>query len=119
MGLEAGAEVPKHVDIHYYWRTHLRIHIPVVTNPGVLFTSESDTIHMVAGECWILDSFYPHKVVNRGDSLRTHLVLDTVGSERIWDLSKMRRAVSERLNSLSQGLPHRLNSILSRSICLE
>ena len=29
MGLEPGAVVPKHVDVHYYWRTHLRIHVPV------------------------------------------------------------------------------------------
>jgi Rieske Fe-S protein len=26
--------VPQHVDIHYYWRTHIRIHVPVITNPG-------------------------------------------------------------------------------------
>src|SRR4051794_34881662 len=38
MGLEAGAVVPEHVDIHYYWRTHLRIHIPVITNEKVAFT---------------------------------------------------------------------------------
>src|SRR5215207_4407357 len=35
MGLEAGTEVPTHVDVNYYWRTHMRLHIPVVTNPGV------------------------------------------------------------------------------------
>ena len=86
MGLEAGADVPKHVDIHYYWRTHLRIHIPVVTNPGVAFTSGDETVRMSAGECWILDSFYRHTVANRGDAMRIHLVLDTVGSGRLWDL---------------------------------
>jgi hypothetical protein len=32
MGLAAGAEVPSHIDTHYYWRTHLRLHIPVITN---------------------------------------------------------------------------------------
>ena len=37
MGLSGGAVVPEHVDIHYYWRTHLRIHIPVITNPDVAF----------------------------------------------------------------------------------
>jgi len=86
MGLEAGAEVPEHVDVHYYWRTHLRVHIPVITNPGVAFTCAGETIHMKPGECWLLDSFYRHSVVNSGTENRVHLVLDTVGSAHIWDL---------------------------------
>lgn len=86
MGLEAGAVVPEHVDTHYYWRTHLRIHIPVITNPRVDFTCDGETIHMAAGDCWILDSFYRHSVANRGSEMRVHLVLDTVGSSRLWDL---------------------------------
>src|SRR5919112_4063897 len=32
MGLGPGAKVPAHVDINYYWRTHVRIHIPITTN---------------------------------------------------------------------------------------
>lgn len=86
MGLAAGAVVPEHVDIHYYWRTHLRIHVPVITNPQVAFTCAGETIHMAPGECWLLDSFYRHSVANRGSDTRIHLVLDTVGSSRVWDL---------------------------------
>ena len=86
MGLQAGAEVPEHVDVHYYWRTHLRLHIPVITNPDVAFTAAGATIHMQAGECWLLDSFYRHSVVNRGKDDRIHLVLDTVGGGPLWDL---------------------------------
>lgn len=91
MGLGPGAEVPEHVDINYYWRTHLRIHIPVITNPDVGFTCAGETIHMPAGECWILDSFYRHSVVNRGTETRVHLVLDTVGSGPLWDLMESAR----------------------------
>jgi hypothetical protein len=79
MGLAAGQEVPSHIDINYYWRTHLRIHIPVVTNPGVLFTCGDETVHMAAGECWVFDSFRWHDVQNKGNDQRIHLVLDTVG----------------------------------------
>jgi hypothetical protein len=86
MGLASGAEVPAHVDSHYYWRTHLRIHIPVVTNPGVEFTCAGETVHMAAGECWVFDSFQRHEVHNRGDAHRVHLVLDTVGGKRLWEL---------------------------------
>lgn len=86
MGLAPGAEVPAHVDSHYYWRTHLRIHIPVITNPGVEFTCGGETVHMKPGECWVFDSFQRHEVHNRGDAHRVHLVLDTVGSRKLWEL---------------------------------
>lgn len=86
MGLDPGAVVPKHVDVHYYWRTHLRIHIPVITNPQVGFTCDDKTMHLAAGECWLLDSFFQHSVDNRGSEKRVHLVLDTVGSAELWDL---------------------------------
>ena len=88
MGLAPGREVPSHIDINYYWRTHLRIHIPVITNPGVLFTCGDETVHMAAGECWAFDSFLWHDVQNKGDAQRIHLVLDTVGGGLIPELMK-------------------------------
>ena len=66
MGLGPGAVVPIHVDIHYYWRTHVRIHIPVVTNPGVRFFCGGQNVHMAAGEAWVFDSFQTHEVAQRG-----------------------------------------------------
>ena len=92
MGLGPGAEVPRHVDIHYYWRTHLRIHIPVITNPKVNFTCSGETVHMAAGECWVFDSFRGHTVENGGTEQRVHLVLDTVGGTRLWDLIEAAQA---------------------------
>lgn len=86
MALAPGAEVPAHIDSHYYWRTHIRIHIPVVTNPGVLFTCGEETVHMEAGECWVFDSFLRHEVHNRGTETRVHLVIDTVGGGQLHDL---------------------------------
>ena len=92
MALAPGAEVPAHVDAHYYWRTHLRIHIPVITNPGVVFTCGDSKVHMAAGECWVFDSFRWHDVQNEGGERRIHLVLDTVGGERIADLVEAAQA---------------------------
>ena len=86
MGLAAGSEVPSHIDINYYWRTHLRIHIPVITNPDVLFTCGDETVHMAAGDCWIFDSFRWHDVQNKGTEQRVHLVIDTVGGGILPDL---------------------------------
>ncbi len=91
MGLEPEAEVPAHVDVHYYWRTHLRIHIPIVTNPGVTFTCGDTSVHMEPGECWVFDSFRWHDVQNSGSERRVHLVLDTVPTARLWDLVEAAR----------------------------
>ena len=88
MGLAAGREVPSHIDINYYWRTHLRIHIPVITNPDVLFTCGDETVHMAPGECWVFDSFRWHNVQNKGSEQRIHLVLDTVGGGLLPELMK-------------------------------
>ena len=93
MGLAAGSSVPAHIDSHYYWRTHVRIHIPVITNPHVSFTVGGETVHMEPGECWTFDSFQRHEVVNGGDNHRVHLVLDTVGGGRLWEL--MQQAQSD------------------------
>jgi len=78
MGLGAGAEVPTHLDAHYHWRTHVRIHVPILTDPKVLFTCGGETVHMAAGECWLFDSFRWHRVENGWTERRVHLVLDTV-----------------------------------------
>ncbi|WP_300975103.1 aspartyl/asparaginyl beta-hydroxylase domain-containing protein [Sphingomonas sp. LHG3406-1] len=86
MGLGPGAEVPGHVDTNHYWRTHIRIHIPVITNPQVTFTCGDESVHMAAGECWVFDSFQRHNVQNKGKDKRVHLVLDTVGGEQLWAL---------------------------------
>ncbi len=86
MRLAPGAEVTRHVDIHYYWRTHWRLHIPVVTTPEVLFNCGDMTVHMAPGECWTFDSFQRHDVQNDGEVWRVHLVLDTVGGGRLWEL---------------------------------
>lgn len=99
MGLAPGADVPPHVDINYYWRTHLRIHIPIITSPRVLFTCGDETVHMEPGECWLFDSFRMHNVHNGGTAKRLHLVIDTVGSERMWDL------VEEAMADPSADLP--------------
>ena len=86
MGLAPGAEVPEHIDSNYYWRTHLRIHVPVVTNPDVIFTCGGEAVHMEAGDCWAFDSFRLHHVLNGGPERRIHLVIDTVATGPLWDL---------------------------------
>jgi hypothetical protein len=86
MKLAAGAEVSTHVDFNYHWYTRVRIHIPVVTNPEVTFYCADQQTHMRAGECWIFNSWRRHRVSNISAEDRVHLVIDTAGSSRFWQI---------------------------------
>jgi hypothetical protein len=87
MRLSGGAEVTPHVDIHYYWRDRMRIHVPIVTQPSVTFHCGGLTVNMAEGECWIFDTFSRHRVINDAERKRIHLVADTVGGEGFWNLA--------------------------------
>jgi hypothetical protein len=50
MRLAAGSEVQMHVDFNYHWYTRVRIHIPVATEPAVIFHCADQQVHMRAGE---------------------------------------------------------------------
>ncbi|MXR68162.1 cupin domain-containing protein [Shewanella sp. JBTF-M18] len=86
MRLAPGCEVPLHSDINYHWHNRVRIHIPIVTDEAVQFHCDDKQVHMGAGECWIFDSWKYHKVVNNSDKMRVHLVIDTMGSSRFWQM---------------------------------
>jgi uncharacterized protein (TIGR03032 family) len=84
MKLDARAEATPHVDTNYYWMERVRVHVPVVTFPEVEFQCGDAATHMNPGECWIFDTWRRHNVLNPTPYERTHLVIDTVGSEAFW-----------------------------------
>lgn len=92
MKLTGGAEVTPHADINYYWRDRVRVHVPIATNPAVRFYCGEAEVNMARGECWIFDTWRPHRVINPVEHERVHLVADTVGSELFWDLAARGRA---------------------------
>jgi hypothetical protein len=99
MRLAPGAEVKPHSDIAYYWRDHVRIHIPIVTDPGVRFICDGMEINMAAGEAWIFDNWRPHHVLNHTNITRTHLVVDTVGSAAFWHLVSRGQVISSQFDA--------------------
>jgi Aspartyl/Asparaginyl beta-hydroxylase/SEC-C motif len=86
MRLAPGCEVPLHTDTNYHWYNRVRIHVPITTTPEVIFHCGDKNTHMAAGECWIFDAWRQHRVVNSSDKTRVHLVFDTAGSSRFWDM---------------------------------
>ena len=92
MKLSGHAEVTPHADASYYWRERARVHVPIVTKPSVRFICGEGEVNMAPGECWIFDTWRNHQVINADEDERIHLVGDTVGSDRFWDLVKRGRA---------------------------
>jgi hypothetical protein len=86
MQLGAKCTVPEHIDAHYHWYNRVRIHIPIITNPQVIFYCGDTHVHMAAGEAWIFDAWKTHRVENMSDKNRVHLVIDTAGSSNFWNV---------------------------------
>lgn len=76
--LRKGGEIPKHQD-HYFSLSHShRVHIPLITNEEVAFSVGKETIFMRPGEVIEINNRRPHRVINRGNEDRVHLILDFV-----------------------------------------
>lgn len=61
----------------------MRIHVPLKTNPHVIFTvwnanDEPRQVHMPAYSAYALDTRWPHRAINGGTDERIHLVMDAV-----------------------------------------
>jgi len=86
MRLEGLHDVPLHSDINAHWWSRVRIHVPIVTTPDVVFHCGDQKVHMAPGEAWIFDAWKMHKVINPSGHTRVHLVIDTAGSPEFWEM---------------------------------
>lgn len=107
MRLEGKHVVPQHSDINYHWWSRVRIHVPIVTTPDVIFHCGDQQVHMAPGEAWIFDAWKMHHVVNSSGSTRVHLVIDSAGSPDFWQMVEAAEVVSScasRGNAVSPRL---------------
>lgn len=75
--LTAGSHIREHRDDDLGWEAgEIRLHVPVITDPGVEFFLKGQRVIMQEGECWYLDLSLPHRVQNRSQVDRIHLVVD-------------------------------------------
>jgi hypothetical protein len=77
--LGPGSRIRKHTDLNLGVDDgEVRIHVPVSTDPAVVFLLGGQRVEMGEGEAWYLNLNLPHAVVNAGPSPRVHLVVDCV-----------------------------------------
>lgn len=75
--LEAGTCIREHCDPDLGDpEGDVRLHVPILSAPGVEFLLEGQVVPMLPGECWFLDLARPHRVDNQSEQARVHLVID-------------------------------------------
>lgn len=80
--LGAGSIIREHTDLNLSLEDGvLRVHVPIATNEKVDFYVNNEKLMMNPGEAWYINFNLPHRVDNRGDTDRVHLVLDCVVNE--------------------------------------
>jgi len=77
LALHPGAEIKPHRDRGCnYVNGTCRIHIPIQTNAGVQFQVADEYLVLNEGSSWYIDFDETHTIINRGQSVRVHLVID-------------------------------------------
>lgn len=71
-------DIPSHYDRNHSLSHAHRVHIPVFTNKGVLFTVNDKAINIKKGEVTEINNKQYHHVINNGNKIRTHLIIDWV-----------------------------------------
>ena len=77
LNLRRGAAIKADRDAELaFEKGEARLHVPIVTNPGVEFVIDGERVVMEAGACWYINANLTHRVANHGDTDRIHLVVD-------------------------------------------
>lgn len=85
--LEPGRKINTHRDDGDGWAIgKVRLHIPIITHPEVYFFVDDQRVEMQPGELWYCDFTRPHRVHNKSDIGRIHLVLDLAVDDSLRDM---------------------------------
>jgi mannose-6-phosphate isomerase-like protein (cupin superfamily) len=77
LNLHAGSVIKQHRDFELaFEKGEARLHIPIVTNNAVEFFVNNEQVRMRTNECWYINANLPHRVANKGETNRIHLVID-------------------------------------------
>jgi len=79
LALHPGAEIKPHQDRGCnYVNGLIRVHIPIQTNIGVEFKVSDERLILEEGSCWYIDFNETHSIINHGNAVRVHLVIDGI-----------------------------------------
>ncbi len=84
--IAVGRQYAAEVAVDYYHRERLRLHLPLASPPDVLLECGDEVAHLAPGTAWVFDTWRPHRFAGPAQGPCLHLVADTVGGERFWEL---------------------------------
>ncbi len=85
--LNAGAIIKQHRDADLcFEKGEVRIHIPILTNHDVEFYLADDKLELKEGDCWYMNFNLPHRLHNKSNINRIHLVIDALVNNWVKDL---------------------------------
>lgn len=70
-----------HVDSNASSRIPHKVHIPVLTNPGVMFTVGGEHRHLPVGRAYEINNLREHSVENTGPTPRVHLIIEVFATD--------------------------------------
>ena len=75
--LPPGGHIKDHFDFHTSFQFGLlRLHVPIVTHPDVIFLIDGQRVTWKAGELWYGDFSKVHSIKNDSPVVRVHMVID-------------------------------------------
>ncbi len=77
-GLPPGAKINPHADVHNLYSLAHRVHVPLVTSPGVKFFIDEEMHYFEQGKMYEFDNKRVHSVHNDTDIFRIHMVVDLI-----------------------------------------
>lgn len=87
MMLAPGGVIHEHTDAGTNFEDGVaRLHIPIITDPDVLFWLDGEPIHFIAGGTWYMNANCRHRVENRSAVHRIHLVFDCIPNQWLTDI---------------------------------
>lgn len=71
-----GGVIHPHIDANPAAKWPHKVHVPLLTNPGVEFMVAGDVYHFPVGRAVEVNNLAPHAVRNTGDTHRIHLIFE-------------------------------------------
>lgn len=74
--LKPGGKIFPHADTEAHADYYSRFHVVLQANPGVMFRTGAEVVHMAPGEIWWFNNKEVHEVINNSADDRIHMVVD-------------------------------------------
>ena len=118
--LKAGSRIREHRDYNLSIEDgELRVHVPIQTNPQLVFILGGERLVLSEGAAWYLNVNYPHSVDNAGDIDRIHMVFDCVVNDWLRAVVDRCAETDSGLTSHNRDLHQFIEQVLRDGLCEE